>query len=322
MYNQFYKGKKVLVTGADGFIGSHLTEKLLEKGADVSAFIRSASGTTGYRLKNISHLEDEVTIIAGDIGSADSINLIKENDPDIIFHLSAIAYVNFSFDHPLEVMKANLGGTLNVLEAAKDLDLERVVVTSSSEVYGTAQTSSIDETHPMNPTSPYAASKAAADRYAYSYWRTYGLPIAIIRPFNTYGPRHTYDVIPRFIRLVLEGKPPTIYGSGEQSRDFTYVSDTVRAFLFMGSSKKAIGEVVNFGTGKDIKIKDLAYEIIKIAGARLKPVFLEERMAEVNRLCCNYEKAKRLFGWEPQISLEEGLKRNIDWCKEHWFRKY
>jgi dTDP-glucose 4,6-dehydratase len=319
MYNQFYKGKKVLVTGADGFVGSHLTEKLLEDGADVSVFIRSASGTTGYRLKNISHLEDEVAIIAGDIGSADSINLIKEDDPDIIFHLAAIAYVNFSFDHPLEVMKVNLGGTVNVLEAARDLDLERIVITSSSEVYGTAQTSSIDEKHPLNPTSPYAASKAAADRYAYSYGRTYGLPIAIIRPFNTYGPRHTYDVIPKFIGLVLKGKPPTIYGSGEQSRDFTYVSDTVRAFLFMGSSKKAMGEVVNFGTGKDVKIKDLAYAIIRIAGARLEPVFLKERMAEVDRLCCNYEKAKRLFGWMPRVTLEDGLKRNIDWCREHWF---
>lgn len=321
MYNQFYKEKKVLVTGADGFIGSHLTEKLLEEGADVSVFIRSASGTTGYRLKNISHLADEVAIIAGDIGSADSINLIKENDPDILFHLAAIAYVNFSFDHPLEVMKVNLGGTLNVLEAARDLDLERIVITSSSEAYGTAQTSSIDEKHPLNPTSPYAASKAAADRYAYSYWRTYGLPIAIIRPFNTYGPRHTYDVIPKFIRLVLEGNPPTIYGAGEQSRDFTYVSDTVRAFLFMGSSKKAVGEVVNFGTGKDVKIKDLAYKIIEVAGVRLEPVFLKERMAEVDRLCCNYEKGKRLFGWEPEISLEEGLRRNVEWCRKHWFCK-
>lgn len=315
----FWKGKRVLVTGADGFMGSHLTENLLDRGANVSVLVRAISGASGYRLKNISHLESRITIISVDISGTDSINLIKENDPDVVFHLAAVAYVNFSFDHPREVMGVNLGGTLNVLEAARDLDLECIVITSSSEVYGPAQTSSIDENHPLNPTSPYAASKAAADRLAYSYWKTYGLPIAIIRPFNTYGPRHTYDVIPKFIRLVLEGKPLTIYGTGEQSRDFTYVSDMVRAFLCMGSDKKAIGEVVNFGTGKDVKIKDLAYKIIRIAGKDLEPIFLKERKAEVNRLCCNSEKAQRLFGWEPEISLEEGLKRNIEWCKEHWF---
>jgi len=317
----YWRNKKVLVTGADGFIGSHLTEKLLEEGADVSIFIRSVSGTSGYRLKNLSHLEDRVNIIAGDISSSDSIKLIKESAPDVIFHLAAMAYVTFSFDHPIEVMKVNVGGTLNVLEAARELSLKCIVITSSSEVYGTATTSSIDEDHPLNPTSPYAASKAAADRYAYSYWKTYGLPIAIIRPFNTYGPRHTYDVIPKFIRMVLEGKPPTIYGTGDQSRDFTYVSDMVRAFLCMGYSNKAIGEIVNFGTGKDIRIKELAYKIIEIAGADLEPTFISERKAEVDRLCCNYEKAKSLFGWEPQVSLDEGLRKNIEWCRKYWFGK-
>jgi len=315
----FWKNKRVLVTGADGFIGSHLTENLLNECADVPVLVRAISGACGYHLKNISHLENRITIIPADISSSDSINLIKESDPDVIFHLAAVAYVNFSFDHPREVMRVNLDGTLNVLEAARDLDLERVVITSSSEVYGPAQTPSIDENHPLKPTSPYAASKAAADRLAYSYWRTYAIPVAIIRPFNTYGPRHTYDVIPRFIRLVLEGKPPTIYGSGEQSRDFTYVSDMVRAFLCMGSDKKAIGNVVNFGTGKDVKIKDLAYKIIEIAGVDLEPIYLKERKAEVDRLCCNYEKAKKLFGWEPQVSLDEGLSKNIEWCRKHWF---
>lgn len=315
----YYKNKKVLVTGGDGFIGSHLTERLLDEGANVSVFIRSASGTYGYRLKNICHLKDKVNIIAGDISVEESVNLIKKNQPDIIFHLAAIAYVNYSFDHPVEVMNVNVGGTLNVLEAGRSLDLGRLVVQSSSEVYGTALTPSIDESHPLNPTSSYAASKLAADRYAHSYWRTYRLPIAIIRPFNTYGPRHTYDVIPKFIRLVLEGKPPTIYGSGEQSRDFTYVSDMVRALLLMGSSPKAVGEVVNFGTGKDVSIIEVTRKIIEIAGTHVTPVFLADRMAEVDRLCCNYGKAKKLFGWEPQISIDEGLKRNIDWCRKNWF---
>lgn len=315
----YYRNKRVLVTGADGFMGSHLTERLVNEGANVSAFIRSSSGANGYRIKNIDHLRGKVNIIAGDISIGESVNLIRDNKPEIIFHLAAIAYVNYSFSHPVEVMNTNVGGTLNVLEACRSLDLIRVVVQSSSEVYGTALTSSIDENHPLNPTSPYAASKLAADRYAYSYWKTYGLPIAIIRPFNTYGPRHTYDVIPRFIRLVLEEKPPTIYGSGEQRRDFTYVSDMVRAILLMGSSPKAVGEVVNFGTGKDVSIIEVAQKIIEIAGVHVKPLFLAERMAEVNRLCCNYEKAKRLFGWEPQISIDEGLRRNIDWCRKNWF---
>jgi len=317
--DQFWKDKKVLVTGANGFMGSHLTESLLERSAKTSVLIRATSEVAGYHLKNISHLENKLTMIPADISSTDSINLIQKNNPDIIFHLAAVAYVNFSFDHPREVMNVNLGGTLNVLEASRNLDLECVVITSSSEVYGTAQTPSIDENHPLNPTSPYAASKAAADRLAYSYWETYQIPITIIRPFNTYGPRHTYDVIPKFIRLVLEGNPPTIYGSGEQSRDFTYVSDMVHAFLIMGSDKRAIGNVVNFGTGEDIKIKELVYKIIKIAGVDLEPIYLSERKAEVDRLCCNNEKAKRLFGWEPQVSIDEGLRKNIHWCKQHWF---
>lgn len=313
-----YKNKRVLITGADGFIGSHLTEKLLDEGADLSVFVKSMSGQFGYRLKNISHLEKTVNIISGDISSADTINLIKQNDPEIIFHLAAIAYVNFSFNHPIEVNAVNLGGTLNILEAVRDLDIERIVVTSSSEVYGTAQAPSIDESHPLNPTSPYASSKAAADRYAYSYWKTYGIPVAIIRPFNTYGPRHTYDVIPKFINMVLHGKPPTIYGTGDQSRDFTYVSDTIRAFLCMGSNEKAIGEVVNFGTGRDVKIKDLAEKIIDIAGVKLKPIYVKKRLAEVDRLCSNFGKARKLFGWEPQVTLEDGLRMNIEWCKNHW----
>lgn len=309
-----WKNKKVLVTGGDGFIGSHLTEKLLELGADVSVFVRGVSGASGYKLSNISHISDRLKIVQGDISSSDSIRLIVEDNPDIIFHLAALAYVNYSFDHPIEVMKVNVGGTLNVLEACRKLpDLERVVITSSSEVYGMTCGEAINEDHPLFPSSPYAASKVAADRYAYSYWRTYKLPVAIIRPFNTYGPRHTYDVIPKFIRMVLRGKAPTIYGSGKQSRDFTYVDDMVEAFLCMGSHPEAVGKVVNFGTGVDVSVRDLAYKIIKLAKVKLKPVFVKERLAEVARLCCDSSLAKELFGWEAEVSLEEGLRRNIKW---------
>jgi len=319
MFKDFFNGKKVLVTGADGFMGSHLTEALHRLGANVSALIRPSSDVHGYRINNLDQLREELTILVGDIGSPDIIGIVEDDSPDVIFHLAALAYVNYSFGHPMEVNRVNLNGTLNMLEASRKLDVERLVATSSSEVYGPAQTPKIDENHPLNPTSPYAASKAAADRYAYSYWRTYNLPVGIIRPFNTYGPRHTYDVIPKFIGMVLRGEAPTIYGSGEQSRDFTYVSDMIDAFLHMGSDDKGIGEVVNFGTGKDVTIKDLAKEIIDISGEMIEPVYLPDRPAEVSRLCCDYSKAKRLYGWEPQISLREGLKRNIEWVRKYEF---
>ncbi|MHA1297865.1 MAG: GDP-mannose 4,6-dehydratase [Candidatus Helarchaeota archaeon] len=317
MDKDFWKGKRVLVTGADGFMGSHLTEKLLNLGAEVSAFVRGSSvtGTTQYKLKNIPHLIDKLkTIITGDIGARDSISLIMKVDPEYIFHLAADAYVPNSFEHPIEVMETNLIGTLNVLEAVMNLkDIKQCVCTSSSEIYGTAQYAPIDEKHPLNGTSPYAASKIAADRYCYAYWNTYGIPIAIIRPFNTFGPRHTYDVIPKFINLALEGKPLTVYGTGEQSRDFTYVEDMIDAFLIMGGDKRAIGQAVNFGTGIDVSIKDTAEKIVKYSNSKSKIVFIEKRLAEVQRLICDYSRAKKLFGWEPRVSFDEGLKKNIEW---------
>ena len=316
-----WNGVRVLVTGADGFMGSHLTEKLVSMGADVSVYVRgnSQTGTVQYKLKNIGHIKDKLkTIITGNISNSDSIKLIEKNNPQVIFHLAADAYVPNSFEHPLEVMETNLIGTLNVLHAVMRLhELQQVVCTSSSEIYGTAQYAPIDEKHPLNPTSPYAASKAAADRYCFAYWNTYKLPIAIIRPFNTYGPRHTYDVIPKFIKLALQGKDLTVYGSGNQSRDFTYIDDMVNAFILMGSENKAIGEFVNFGTSVDVSINEVAKKIIEISGSKSKIVHQGERLAEVNRLCCDYSKAKRLFGWEPQVDIDEGLRKNIEWDKVH-----
>lgn len=316
-------GKRVLVTGADGFMGSHLVDRLLSLGAAVSVFVRgsSVSGTTLYTLKNIGSLKTQLKeILTGDIGSADSINLIAKNKPQIIFHLAADAYVPNSFEHPIEVKETNLDGTLNVLHAAMRLDdLEQVVITSSSEVYGTCS-GPIDENHPMNPSSPYGASKAAADRFAFAYYNTYHLPVAIIRPFNTYGPRHTYDVIPKFIKLALEGKPITVYGTGEQTRDLTYIEDMVRAFLMMGTDKKAVGQAVNFGTGIDVKIIDIAKKIKEYANSNSEIVHLAQRTSEVDKLLCDYRKAKELFGWEPAIFIDDGLKRNIEWAKTHWLR--
>ncbi|HIG97089.1 MAG TPA: NAD-dependent epimerase/dehydratase family protein [Candidatus Aenigmarchaeota archaeon] len=316
-----WNGVRALVTGADGFMGSHLTEKLVSMGADVSVYVRgnSQTGTVQYKLKNIGHIKDKLkTIITGNISNSDSIKLIEKNNPQVIFHLAADAYVPNSFEHPLEVMETNLIGTLNVLHAVMRLhELQQVVCTSSSEIYGTAQYAPIDEKHPLNPTSPYAASKAAADRYCFAYWNTYKLPIAIIRPFNTYGPRHTYDVIPKFIKLALQGKDLTVYGSGNQSRDFTYIDDMVNAFILMGSENKAIGEFVNFGTSVDVSINEVAKKIIAISSSKSKVVHHGERLAEVNRLCCDYNKAKKLFGWEPLVDIDEGLRRNIEWDKAH-----
>ena len=212
--NSYWKNKNVLITGADGFIGSHLAESLLNDGAKVSVYVQEKSNVSPIqcRLKNIEHLRDKfVDIIPGNIASMDSINLIQKNKPEVLFHLAAKAFVDFSFNHPYEVMQTNVMGTLNVLEATRLNDsIKRVVCTSSSEVYGTAQYSPMDEHHPLNPSTPYAASKVAADRYCYAYWNTYGIPVAIIRPFNTFGPRHTYDVVPKLIESALNGLFPNL----------------------------------------------------------------------------------------------------------------
>jgi len=313
----FYKGKKVLITGADGFMGSHLTERLLSVGAEVSIFIRgnSTTGTTQYTLKNIAHMEkDFKSIITGNIGSPDARMLVIDVQPEVVFHLAADAYVPNSFDHPLEVLETNLMGTVNVLHAVKECkDIKRVVCTSSSEIYGMTLGGSINEDHPLFPSSPYAASKVAADRYCYSYFNTYGLPIAIIRPFNTYGPRHTYDVIPKFIDMALKGQDLTIHGNGEQSRDFTYVDDMVEAFMIMGSHDDAVGEAVNFGTGEAITVNYIAGKIKELTGSSCKIVHTEDRRAQVPKLLCDYTKAKNLFGWRPKVFIDEGIRRNIEW---------
>lgn len=318
----FYKNKKILVTGADGFMGSHLVERLLSEGARVCVYVRgsSISGTTQYSLKNIKHLEDKCDeILTGNIASADAKELVMKNKPEIIFHLAADAYVPNSFDHPIEVMETNVIGTLNMLHVLKECkSIKRLVCTSSSEIYGTTIGGSINEEHPLYPSSPYAASKVAADRYAYSYWNTYHLPIAIIRPFNTYGPRHTYDVIPKFIDLALYNKTLTVHGSGKQSRDFTYIDDMIDAFMIMGSHQKAIGNAVNFGTGKAITINYIAKKIKEISGSASPIVHVEERKAQVPKLLCDYSLAKKLFGWKPKIFINEGLRRNIEWAKKIW----
>jgi len=317
----FYKNKRVLVTGADGFMGSHLAERLLAEGAKVSVYVRgnSTMGTTQYNLKNIKPLEKRFEdIITGDIASADCRALVKKNCPDVILHLAADAYVPNSFTHPLEVMETNVIGTLNMLHAAMETKcIKRIVCTSSSEIYGMTIGGAIGEEHPLYPSSPYAASKVAADRYSYAYWNTYKAPVAIIRPFNTYGPRHTYDVIPKFIELALKGETLTIHGDGKQTRDFTYVDDMIDAFLVMGSHPKAVGRAVNFGTGKDISVNYIAKKVKEISGSSSKIIHTSDRISQVRRLNCDYSLAKKLFGWKPKVYIDEGLRRNIEWAREN-----
>ena len=321
----FWNGKHVLITGPDGFIGSHLTEILIKAGAKVSIYVKekTSSNSIQCQLGNISHLKDSFfDIITGNIADKDALQLINKNNPEIIFHLAAKAYVPFSFDHPFEVMETNVVGTLNVLESTRlNSNIQRVIVTSSSEIYGTAQYSPIDENHPLNPTSPYAASKVASDRYAFSYYTTYGIPVSIVRPFNMYGPRHTYDMVPKFINSALKGDPITIYGDGNQSRDLLYVEDAVDAFLLMGSHENAIGRAVNFCTGKYHSVNKCARLIKKISCSSSGIIHVEKRDAEVLKLCGDPSLAKELFDWRPKISLEEGLQKNIDYVRKHGVNK-
>ena len=318
----YWKNKKILITGADGFVGSHLTEKLIDLGANVTIIVRGTSnhGTSSYHFKNLNsnYIKKCKKIICCDISSTDIIRHIVKDNPKIIFHLAANAYVPYSFEHPLEVNEANVVGTLNILEATRQIKgIERIICTSSSEVYGTALTKKINETHPLNPTSPYAASKAASDRYCFSYIKTYNLPITIIRPFNTYGPRHTYDVIPKFIKMALKNKDITIHGNGKQSRDLTYVSDAVSAFLLVSEKKQCLNKVINFGTGKDYSINFLANKIKKISGSKSKIIYIPERKAEVQRLTCDARLCMSL-GWKHKINIKNGLKLNIEWALKNW----
>ncbi|MCC6449943.1 MAG: GDP-mannose 4,6-dehydratase [Candidatus Aureabacteria bacterium] len=317
----FWKSKRVLVTGADGFMGSHLVDRLVAEGATVSVFVRGNSivGTTQYALKNIKHLErilDE--ILTGDIGSQDARHLVIQNKPEVIFHLAADAYVPNSFTHPLEVMETNVVGTLNMLHAVKEgRGIRRIVCTSSSEIYGMTLGRAIGEEHPLYPSSPYAASKAAADRYCYAYWNTYRLPVAIIRPFNTYGPRHTYDVIPKFIDRALRGEVLTVHGTGRQSRDFTYIDDMVEAFLVMGSHRDAPGRAVNFGTGEAITVNYIARKIKELSGSASPIAHTQDRQAQVPKLLCDYSLARRRVRWKPRVFIDEGLRRNIQWARQN-----
>jgi NAD dependent epimerase/dehydratase len=311
---------KVLVTGSEGFIGSHLVETLVEKGFKVKAFVRYNFKNDWGWLEKSKYLK-YVEIYTGDIRDFDSVYDAMKG-VDVVFHLAALIGIPYSYVSPLAYLKTNTEGTYNVLEAARKLQVQRVIHTSTSEVYGTAQYVPIDEKHPYNPQSPYAASKAAADHLALSYYRSFGLPVTIIRPFNTYGPRQSARaIIPTIISQILAGKKQIKLGNLRPTRDLTYVKDTVRGFIEVGLHEKSVGDVFNLGTGKEISVGDLAKMIMKLMNAEAEILTDEERIrpekSEVERLVANTEKAEKLTGWRARYTLEEGLNETINWFKEN-----
>jgi nucleoside-diphosphate-sugar epimerase len=307
-FKEFYLGKRILVTGADGFMGSHLTEKLLSYNANVSVYVRR-------ELKNLKHAEKKLNIIFGNLEDNNSIDLIEKDNPQIIFHLAANDSVPESIKDPVKVYNTNINTTKNVLEASRKLrDLEKLVITSSCVVYGT-NFNKINENDALKPNTPYAASKASSELLAYSYHKTFKLPITIIRPFNVYGPRKHKDVIPIFINKALKNEDIKLEGGGKATRDFNYIDDIVNAFLVLGMNKNSLGETINFGSGKDTSIRELAEKIIKYCNSDSKLIDVEERPGQDLRSLCDNSKAKNLFNWENKISLDEGLKLTIDYFK-------
>lgn len=314
--------KKVLVTGADGFIGSHLTESLLEKGYDVKAFTMYNSFNTWGWLDTLPKEKlDQIEIFSGDVRDPNGVREAMKG-VDGVFHLAALIAIPFSYHSPDSYVDTNIKGTLNVLQAARELETERIMVTSTSEVYGTAQYVPIDEKHPFQGQSPYSATKIGADRLAESFYRSFNLPVSIVRPFNTYGPRQSARaVIPTIITQLLAGKNEIQLGSLTPTRDFNFVKDTAAGFIAIAESDKTIGEEINIATQQEISIGDLAQEIIRQINPSAKIICDEQRLrpekSEVNRLLGANEKIKRLTNWTPKYTFEEGIKETIAWIREN-----
>ena len=313
--------KSALVTGAGGFIGSHLTEHLVELGANVKAFVRYNSRNDWGMLELLPEEKlSQIEVTTGDLKDADAVRHATK-DIDIIFHLGSLIAIPYSYIHPRETIETNILGALNVLTAAKENNVEKVIHTSTSEVYGTARYVPIDENHPLQGQSPYSASKIGADKIAESFYRSFNQPVAIIRPFNTYGPRQSARaVIPTIITQAL-AKEKIFLGSLHPTRDYTYVKDVVEGFIKVAESPKSVGEVINIGSNFEISIGDLANKIISLIGKNAEivtdPVRVRPQDSEVERLWCDNTKAKRLLGWEPKTSLDEGIKKTIDWISNN-----
>ena len=314
------KYKKVLVTGADGFIGSHLVEKLLDEGCKVKAFVYYNSFNSYGWLDTISKEKiREIEIISGDIRDSYIVETAVKN-VDIIFHLAALVSIPFSYHSPESYVDTNIKGTLNVLQASRKFDPERVLVTSSSEVYGTAMYVPIDEKHPKQGQSPYSASKLGADFMSESFYRSFNIPVVTVRPFNTFGPRQSgRAVIPTIITQLLSGRKNIKLGSLHPTRDLVYVKDTVNGFVEIAKEKKLIGEEVNIATNSEITIRDVAEKIIKTINPEAKIISDENRIrpenSEVERLCGSNEKILKYTNWKPSYTFDEGLQETIEWFR-------
>lgn len=313
---------KVLVTGSDGFIGSHLTEELVKKGYQVRAFVYYNSFNNWGWLDTLpENIMKNVEIFQGDIRDPNGVGEAMKG-VNAVFHLAALIAIPFSYHSPDTYVDTNIKGTLNVLQAARKLEIKRILVTSTSEVYGTAQYVPIDEKHPFQGQSPYSATKIGADRLSESFYRSFQLPVTIVRPFNTYGPRQSARaVIPTIITQLLSGKTEIKLGSLTPTRDFNYVKDTVHGFISIFESEQTIGEEINIATQKEISIGELAQELIRQINPNATIICDEERMrpekSEVNRLLGCNEKILRMTDWKPQYSLEEGLRNTIGFLKEN-----
>jgi len=317
-----WKNKKVLVTGAGGFMGSHLTERLVDLGADVTALVRYNSRNDWGMIELFPEkTKEQINVITGDIKDSDAMRWAAK-DIDIIFHLASLIPIPYSYIHPRESIETNVIGTLNILMATKENNIERMIHTSTSETYGTAQYVPIDENHPLQAQSPYAASKIGADKIAHSFYLSYGLPVTILRPFNTYGPRQSARaVIPTIITQALT-KNEIFLGSMHPTRDFTYVSDTVEGFIKVAEADdRVLGEVINIGSNFEISIGDLAEKIVSLIGKDIEIRFDELRVrpekSDVARLQANNSKAKKLINWEHKVTLDEGLKKTIKWISNN-----
>tara|TARA_Y100000389_G_C17429396_1_gene501627 strand:- start:159 stop:1139 length:981 start_codon:yes stop_codon:yes gene_type:complete len=318
--------KTVLVTGADGFIGSHLTEMLVNKGYKVKALSQYNSFNNWGWLDSVN-CKEEIEIFTGDIRDAEyCLNISK--DVDYIFHLAALIGIPFSYVSPRSYVDTNVNGTLNICQAAKKNNIERLIHTSTSEVYGTAQYVPINELHPLQPQSPYSASKISADAMAMSFFNSFDLPLTIARPFNTYGPRQSARaIIPTIITQIATGKKEIKLGDISPTRDFNYVEDCCRAFIMLVESDKTIGEIINIGSNSEISIADTLKLIKKLMSTDVAFISDEQRKrpkkSEVFRLWCDNKKINELTGYKSQINIEEGLKKTIDWItKPEYLKTY
>ncbi|MEM3765627.1 MAG: GDP-mannose 4,6-dehydratase [Candidatus Bathyarchaeia archaeon] len=316
--------KRILITGGAGFIGSHLADELVKDGHYVKVLDDFSAGNVNnirglFNYKNFKLIRGSVTDRA----------LISKatSDVGVVFHLAAQIHVDRSIIEPRHTFEVNTLGTLNILDAALENNIELVVYASSSEVYGSAKYIPMNEDHPLNPASPYAASKAAADRLCFSYYNTYKLPVVVVRCFNTYGPRQRGSgyaaAIPKFLTRALNGLPPIIYGDGKQTRDYMYVKDAINAYkLVLRSYENVLGRAVNFGTGKEITILKLAKIIQDICGNRAKPIHVAPRPGEVKRLCADISLAEKELDFAPKYTIEEGLEEFAMWYKEGRYEEW